>query len=168
MQFRGTQTVYISWSCKPQSKYDVIQCVGFRVGRWSYYYNSCVKCDLRLVEDSNEKSGTVRTVVLGVHRDDDGCVVRGHGGLLPESPLAHVTTLTWPLLFGALEVTIHVFTRSLSLSIMRKGTVYSAAAMDSMTREEHRHLLWAFNCINNKTQGYLVFFDRAQQIVEMS
>ena len=33
-----------------------------------------------------------------------------------------------------------------------KFTVHSAVATDSMMREEHRHLLWAFGCITLKTR----------------
>ena len=36
--------------------------------------------------------------------------------------------------------------------------MHSAAAVNSMMREEHRHLLWAFGCINNNVKGYLLLF----------
>ena len=55
-------------------------------------------------------------------------------------------------------MTFYDFRRSLSLFITREGTVHSAAAVNSMMREEHRHLLWAFGCINNIVKGYFLLF----------
>ena len=96
---------------------------------------------------------------------DDGRVVRGHGGLIPESPLAQFTTLTWSLMFGEffdyLEVSHarYVITLHHEEGHCALGRGHGLNDEGGAPHSDLRHLLRAFDCNSNKRQGYLPFLD---------